>query len=185
MFAHCLPPQRFSKTLSYVLYDAACTIFSVYLRRDGFKAASSPQNVTSTRQRMVRLLMGLQRVGLGGVNAQKAAAESMDKLIDSFIHSHYTKVDWLKKKSIVPLLRLFIQDGLAPLVELVLECLRCSPSTVDAAELQSWEEMALNRLGVARVHDLFDYVTRWNESLGALRDIRVCSLSPNVSWDHR
>lgn len=173
VFAHCLPPQRFSKTLSYVLYDAGCRLFSIYVRHDGLQPSATPENVSQFRQRMVRLLQGLERVGLGGDNAQKAFAHAMNKLLDSFISSHYTKVDWFSKKSIVPHMRIFIRDGFCPLVELVLECLRCDPSKVLPTELQSWQEMALGRLGRARVENLFDFVINWDKSLGAILDIKA------------
>ncbi|KAF2658044.1 hypothetical protein K491DRAFT_593806 [Lophiostoma macrostomum CBS 122681] len=172
IFAHSLPPQRYSKTLSYILYDSGCRIFSVYLRHDGVKPDSTPENVRAFRQRMIALLRGLDQVGLGGDIAQKAFAHAMDKLIDSFIVSHYTKVDWFTKKSIVPHLRMFMRDGFCAFVELVLECLRCYPSSVQPAELASWQEMALGRLGRVRVENLFDFVINWDKSLGAFLDIK-------------
>ena len=122
---------------------------------------------------MTDLLQGLERVGLGGDNAQRAFAHAMDKLMDSFITSQYLKVDWYEKKSVVPQLRVWIQDGFCKLVELVMECLRCDPSDVQPAELQQWQEMALGRLGRARVNNLFDFVINWDKSLGAILDIKV------------
>jgi anaphase-promoting complex subunit 2 len=133
---------------------------------------SNPEDIRAFRQRMVALLQGLEEVGLGGDTAQKAFAHAMDKLMDSFIVSHYTKVDWFTKKSIVPHLRMFIKDGFCSFVELVLACLKCEPSTVQPAELASWQEMALGRLGRARVENLFDFVINWDKSLGAFLDIK-------------
>ncbi|KAF2129942.1 hypothetical protein P153DRAFT_339280 [Dothidotthia symphoricarpi CBS 119687] len=172
VFAHCLPAQRFSKTLSYVLYDAGCRIFRIYTRRDGVQAHTTPEDTRESRQRMTVLLQGLERVGLGGDAAQKAFAHAMTKLLDSFITSHYLKVDWYSKKSIVPHLKMWIQDGFCPLVELVLECLRCEQSSVLPTEISSWQEMALSRLGRARVDNLFDFVINWDKSLGAVLDIK-------------
>jgi anaphase-promoting complex subunit 2 len=121
---------------------------------------------------MTMLLQSLERVGLGGDSAQKAFAHAMNKLLDSFITSHYLKVDWYSNKSIVPQLRLWIHDGFCPLVELVLECLRCEQSSILPTELGSWQEMALGRLGRARVDNLFDFVINWDKSLGAILDIK-------------
>jgi anaphase-promoting complex subunit 2 len=143
------------------------------MRHDGVKPDSTPENIRAFRQRMVVLLRGLEQVGLGGDIVQKAFAHAMDKLIDSFIVSHYTKVDWFTKKSIVPHLRMFMRDGFCTFVELVLACLRCDPSSVQPAELSSWQEMALGRLGRARVDNLFDFVINWDRSLGAFLDIKV------------
>ncbi|KAF2267648.1 anaphase-promoting complex subunit Apc2 [Lojkania enalia] len=172
IFAHCLPPHRFGKTLSYVLYDAGRRLFRVYVRHDSVESSPTLENTKAFRLRMTNLLQGLERIGLGGENAQKAFAHAMDKLMDSFIVSHYLKVDWYSKKSIVPHLRMWIKDGFRPLIELVMECLKCSPSNVQPTELQQWQEMALTRLGRARVESLFDFVIKWNHSLGAILDIK-------------
>lgn len=172
VFAHCLPAQRFSKTLSYVLYDAGCGIFRIHTRQDAMQAGVISEDSREFRQRMMILLQGLERVGLGGDAAQKAFAHAMTKLLDSFIASHYLKVDWYSKKSIVPHLKMWIQDGFCPLVELVLECLRCEQSSVLPTEVSSWQEMALGRLGRSRVDNLFDFVINWDKSLGAILDIK-------------
>jgi anaphase-promoting complex subunit 2 len=129
---------------------------------------------------MTTLLQSLERVGLGGDSAQKAFAHAMNKLLDSFITSHYLKVDWYSMKSIVPQLRLWIQDGFCPLVELVLECLRCEQSSILPTELTSWQEMALARLGRARVDNLFDFVIHWDKSMGAILDIKEYLRIPNA-----
>jgi anaphase-promoting complex subunit 2 len=172
VFAHCLPAQRFSETLSYVLYDAGCRLFRIYIRQDGMQPPATPEVTTEFRKRMTTLLQGLERVGLGGESAQKALAHAMNKLLDSFITSHYLKVDWYSKKPIVSHLRLWIKDGFCPLVELVLECLRCEQCSILPTEITSWQEMALSRLGRARVDNLFDFVMNWDRSLGAVLDIK-------------
>lgn len=84
LFAHCVAPRRFSKTLSYVLYDAGCRLFRIYTRH-GIQPSAVPENTTEVRQKMTTLLQGLERVGLGGESAQKAFAHSMHKLL-SLIH---------------------------------------------------------------------------------------------------
>jgi anaphase-promoting complex subunit 2 len=133
---------------------------------------------------MVTLLHGLMRVGLGGDNSQKAFAHAMNKLLDSYIESHYTKVDWFSKKSVVPSMRMFIQDAFCPLVELVMECLNCDAINNYQTEVETWQDMALGRLGRSRVDDLFDFVINWNKSLGALRDVKVREslLLPDRLW---
>lgn len=172
VFAYCLPRQRYSKTLSYVLYDAGCRLFRIYNRHDGVETRNMSHDTQQTRKRMTTLLQGLERIGLGGDSAQKAFAHAMTKLIDSFIGSHYLKVDWYSKKTIVPQLKMWIQDGFCPLVELVLECLRCEQSNILPTEVSSWQEMALGRLGRARVDNLFDFVINWDKSMGAILDIK-------------
>ncbi|KAF2011720.1 hypothetical protein BU24DRAFT_377110 [Aaosphaeria arxii CBS 175.79] len=170
IFVHCLPPKRYIKTLSYALYEAGCRMFRIYLRQDEMQEDLT-MNPARTRERLVSLLRGLERVGLGGEPAQQAFAHAMDKIMNSFISSHYLKVDWFDKQPVVPQLRLFIRDGFYPHVKLVMECLNCD-STVQPTELQSWQDMALSRLGRARVDTMFDFVINWDHSLGAILDIK-------------
>lgn len=172
-FIHSLPQKRFAKTLSYMLYDAVCKLFRFYVRHDGVEPSSTPENTKEVRDRMTGLLTGLGRVGLGGDNAQKAFAHTMNKVLDMFIASHYLKVDWFSKKPVVAELRNWIENGFCPLVELIMECLRFDSTDIPPAQLKQWQEMALARLGRARVENLFDYVINWDKSLGAILDVKV------------
>ncbi|PVI06979.1 hypothetical protein DM02DRAFT_609353 [Periconia macrospinosa] len=171
-FSHSLPSKRFSKTLSHVLYDAGCRLFRFYIRQDGVQPSAAPEDTNGVRARMTTLLVNLQGVGLGGEMAQKAFAHSMDKIIDTFIGSHYTKVDWFSKASVVPSMRNWVENGFRPLAELVLKCLQCQSTNVDSTQMKQWQEMALARLGRARVENLFDFVINWDRSLGAILDLK-------------
>jgi anaphase-promoting complex subunit 2 len=173
-FAHSLPVGRFSKTLSYILYDAACKLFRLQVRHDGVAWADSEHvDTKKVRRRMMLLLVGLTRVGLGQDEAQRALAYAMDNLLDTYIASHYLKVDWYSKQSTTAQLRVWIESGFIPLAELVLECLKCDPASIPPLQRKQWQEMALMRLGRARVEDLFDFVTNWDRSLGAILDLKV------------
>lgn len=176
-FAHSLPVGRFSKTLSYMLYDAACRLFRLQVRQDGFVFGNNePVDTRKVRQRMMVLLMGLTRVGLGQDEAQRALAYAMNKLLDTYVSSHYLKVDWFSKKSVAAQLRLWIENGFIPLAELVLECFKCKPASIPPLQRKQWQEMALARLGRSRVEDLFDFVTNWDRSLGAILDLKVSKI---------
>jgi anaphase-promoting complex subunit 2 len=171
-FAHSLPPKRLSKTISYVLYDAGCRLFRFYNRHDGVEPPTSPEPTKAVRDRITNLLSSLERVGLGGDSAQKAFGHAMNKLLDTFISSHYLKVDWYSKRPVVPNLRSWIDGGFVPLVELVMQCLRCDDSQVKPTQLKSWQEIGLVRLGRARVEGLFDFVICWDRSMGAIMDLK-------------
>ncbi|PSN62521.1 hypothetical protein BS50DRAFT_638154 [Corynespora cassiicola Philippines] len=168
VFVHCIPLQRYAKTIEFVLYDSGCNVFRMESQADGFRTT----NRIAHRSRMVKLLRGLERVGLGGESTQKAFGHAMHKLLDEFIYSEYQKVDWVSKDSVVPYLRQWVEDGFCPFVELVMECLKCDPSHVLPTELQQWQDMALGRLGRCRVERLFDFVLNLDMSLGAIRDLK-------------
>ena len=177
-FAHSIPSERYSKTLSYMLYDAACKQFRLQVRHDGVASRSNELGDTKTvRRRMTILLMGLERVGLGQDNAQRALAHAMNKLLDTYIGSHYAKVDWYSKSPVTASLKLWLEAGFIPFAELALECLRCEPASISPLQRNQWQDMALARLGRSRVDNLFDFVTNWDQSLGAISDLKVSNPS--------
>ncbi|KAL1602846.1 hypothetical protein SLS60_006267 [Paraconiothyrium brasiliense] len=149
-----------------------------HVRHDGVAHdETEPIDTKEVRRRMTLLLIGLKRVGLGQDEAQRALAYAMNKLLDTYISSHYLKVDWYSKQSVTAHLRVWIESGFIPLAELVLECLNCEPASIPPLQRKQWQEMALARLGRARVEDLFDFVTNWDRSLGAILDLKVSKLA--------
>lgn len=185
LFAYSIPkPMSFFRLLSVVLYDAACKMFRIHFRRGKVVRDAGQENTKAVHVRMMKLLQGLQGVGLGGDSAQRAFANAMDRLIDSFIETHFVRADWYTNKPVVDQLYMWVNNGLAGLQDLVMECLGCGPSVDHDAQLHRWREMALQRLGHARVENLFNFVLNWDESLGAILDIKArstakCHSQPN------
>ncbi|KAF2737932.1 hypothetical protein EJ04DRAFT_541611 [Polyplosphaeria fusca] len=177
-FVHSLPSQRFSKTLSYVLYDAGLKVFRIPKGKKNKVVANSAHE--GSRRRMQDLLQGLDRVGLGGDKAQKSFAHAMDKLLDAFINSHYLRVDWHGKESELESLRMWISKAFIPLIELVNTCLRCHPTSLSAPEIQHWHDAALGRLGRAKVEYLFEYASDYHTSRGVLKTIKEYMKLPNA-----
>ncbi|OCK84903.1 hypothetical protein K432DRAFT_400755 [Lepidopterella palustris CBS 459.81] len=179
LFVHSLPSQRFSKTLSYVLYNSGCRLFRIYVDKgNAIPGDETIENIPVLRTAIMQLLRGLHEVGLGGEQAQKAFAHAMDKLMGSFIVSHYMKVDWYARKSVIAHLRQWVKDGFSTLVRQVMDCLKEESSSLHAIELQQWQDMAIGRLGRSRVENLFDFVINWDRSLGAILDIKEFLKTP-------
>jgi anaphase-promoting complex subunit 2 len=184
MFLHRLPSERLSKTLSYVLYDAGCKLFRLHV-----DATMDAKRNAELRKATFELLNGLKDVGLGRSFAQRAFAHAMDKLMGEFVVSHYMKVDWHGRRPVTARLRQWVKEGFAPLVKLVLKGLEeegdaetasGSGTVGDETEIQQWQEMAIGRLGRARVDNLFDFIVRWDQSMAAILDLKVRKL-PTLS----
>lgn len=180
---HALQQQRFAKTLGWVLLDAGCRLFGLG-REDSWLGlevdGEERDDATTVRERVAGLLRGLREVGLGGDQAQRAAAQAMDKLMDEFIGSHHVKVDWYGRKPVTRVLREWVKDGYGPFIMEILSCLTGNEEVFEANEIQQWTSMAIGRLGRARVENLFDYIVHWNRSLGAILDLKVSYL-PDIS----
>ncbi|KAF2838523.1 hypothetical protein M501DRAFT_955128 [Patellaria atrata CBS 101060] len=177
LFVHSIPQQRYSKTLAFLLYDAGCRLFRLHSEKTA-DAKEATEEMQSIRKQVPALLRGLQEVGLGDDRAQRAFAHAMDKLMDEFIISHYMKVDWYGKSSVTRRLRQWVKEGFAPFVKEVMQALGASDEPVTAGEVQQWQDMAIGRLGRARVDNLFDYIVAWDNSLGAVLDLKEYIASP-------
>ncbi|KAH7036387.1 hypothetical protein B0J12DRAFT_678251 [Macrophomina phaseolina] len=180
---HALPQQRFAKTLAWVLWDAGCSLFGLGAgsRWAGGTAVEGEGDAGDgrvVRERVASLLRGLEEVGLGGDQAQRAAALAMDKLMDEFIGSHHVKVDWYGRKPVTGVLREWVKDGYSPFIKEILSCLTGDEDVFEANEVQQWTAMAIGRLGRARVENLFDYIVNWDRSLGAILDLKEYIITP-------
>ncbi|KAJ9647131.1 hypothetical protein H2199_002117 [Coniosporium tulheliwenetii] len=179
VITHSIPLQLVSKALSYVLFDAGCRIFDIHPNQAEPKKPAR-EDVLHARNRTVRLLRGLREVGLAGDQAQRAFAQAMDKLLGQFIVSHHMKVDWYGRAPVTKKLRQWVKEGFAPFATEVMECLSAgeTPLPFGPLEIQQWQDMATQRLGRARVDNLFDYVVNWDRSLGAILDLKDYITTP-------
>ncbi|KAB2569952.1 Anaphase-promoting complex subunit 2 [Lasiodiplodia theobromae] len=175
---HALPQQRFAKTLAWVLFDAGCRLFGLEKEDQWYRGGEEIEEGQIVRERVAGLLRELRDVGLGGDQAQRAAAQAMDSLMDAFIGSHHMKVDWYGRKPMTRVLREWIKDGYSPFIREILSCLTGDEEMFEANEVQQWTNMAIGRLGRARVENLFDYIVNWDRSLGAILDLKEYITSP-------
>ena len=178
---HSMPLNRVHAALGSLLYSASVQLFRLDQNNHQpamAQAAQAAQAASALHHRLFTLLHALQTVGLGGTRAQRAFALAVDKLIDAFISSGFVKVDWFGRKSVMPKVRQWVKDGLAPFVGEILRVL--GSEGVREEEIRRWQEMCVSRLGRARVESLFDFVVEWDGSLGAILDLKVCSIRIKV-----
>lgn len=177
IFYEFLPSTRIFETLTYILYNTGCQVFQLPTTLPEEGNISDADKMTQ-QKKLRNLLFGLQQVGFGGSSAQRSLGYAVDKLMTAFIASKWARVDWVYKKSVVPKLRDWVQDGLVPYAKLVMDCLdeagRDPAGVLLVSQVQQWEDMIVTRMGRARVDDLFDYIVNWNESYGAILDLKVC-----------
>ncbi len=178
---HSLPVNRVFSTLSYVLFDGACKVFKSFIEEGSAPDAENAESSYDVGGKILQLCSGLQEVGLGQERAQRAFAQAMDKLVTRLIASRYMQVEWERRTSVTYRLRGWIQLAFAPFVDSVTACFTERPDCVrddeavggNAAEIKAWQEMAIWRLGKARVAHHYDYVLQWDRSLGAILDLKV------------
>lgn len=177
-----VPQGAFARALGAVLFDAGVRLFGLGGEEGGW-GGGEEVDAREVRRRVGELLGGLREVGLGGEQAQRAAAQAMDALMDRFIGSHHMKVDWYGRKPVTRVLRDWVRDGYSPFIKEMLSSLTGDEEVFEANEVQQWSAMAIGRLGRARVENLFDYIVNWDRSLGAILDLKV-GLSPRIVQAH-
>ena len=181
---YSLPLHLLSKTISFFLYDRACKLFDLDVGEEKTEIISEDHAVELQRQ-LQAICTGLRSVGYPQARAERALADVVDKLIDKYITSQYMDVDWQGQTAVTTRLRMWIADGLAPFAETTLKLFSADRQAKLAKEtpngqlepyqVDMWKQLAVWRLGKLRVKDLFDYILKWNKSLGAVRDLKVRS----------
>jgi anaphase-promoting complex subunit 2 len=123
---------------------------------------------------LMLLYEALQRLGLGGAPAVRAVAKAMEFVIALFIRSRLMEVDWINKEPVTDILRFWVKEGLAVWVKAAAKILDPNNGMDIDEEAKQWLAMGIDELGKSRVNELFGFVCRWPQSLGALLDIKVC-----------
>ncbi|KAF2237439.1 hypothetical protein EV356DRAFT_530159 [Viridothelium virens] len=178
LFDQILPTPRFYNTLTYAIYCAVSEYSSDY-KVDAVQGTNL-ENLGQKYEELAEILDGLHYAGLGGDKAQKALVRALDRFLIHHIDSRDVAVDWLGKNPVIEPLRKWINDCFGPFGCWALFKLESEENFLDtsepretqAIETRYWQEIAIGRLGTSRTMVLFEYVKRWDQSMGAIRDLK-------------
>ncbi|EGD95368.1 anaphase-promoting complex subunit ApcB [Trichophyton tonsurans CBS 112818] len=135
---------------------------------------------------LIRILEGLQEVGLGGQKCQAIFANVMNNMITEFVINSYSGL-WDTPSFAIEHLRLWIGKIFGRLVLQVLQCLKHGghgvlrgEESTDATltDIHKWQEIAVTRLAALRISELFDIVVEWDASSGAIEDLKSYTTNP-------
>ncbi|KAI9810823.1 MAG: hypothetical protein M1827_006030 [Pycnora praestabilis] len=148
---------------------------------------------TESRRRILQIVKGLDEVGLGGSGIQRVFAEVMNELMSEYVNSAYAG-KWQSPSSIATHLRHWIENSFARFVVEVLNCLEAggnptengarmassnhSKPLVSLEDVEKWQEMGISRLGRLRVGELFNVIVDWDNSQGAVEDLKHYTTTP-------
>ncbi|KAK5087499.1 hypothetical protein LTR16_008028, partial [Cryomyces antarcticus] len=108
----------------------------------------------------------------------------MDRLLSEVVASERCSVDWYGKMPISARLRDWVDNVyiyiLTEAEVFIYNKYRSRPEAEieqdlvwGRSEMKQWRNIALGRLGMSRVKNLFDYVVSWDNSVGAILDLKV------------
>ena len=176
LFMHTLPREKIVENLSS-FFGQQCGLILNGAGKSGMQDMLS--SVPVVRQRTLGLMQMLQSVGFGGYLAQRIFAEVMSDILTKHIKSMYAGV-WTSPSIAVEKLWDWIENSFARFVVEILSSMKTieTPGSdefinVTHTDVERWQEMGLNRLGVLRTDELFDVVVEWeNGSQGAIEDLK-------------
>ena len=186
LFDQTISFARFYNTLSFAIYDAA----SEYASDSKFHPGQETdlENFSRKCRDLAEVLDNLHDVGLGGTTSQKALARAMDRVLADHMESDEVAVDWFEKSSVTVSLKEWVESRFERFGRWAVSKLEAEgsfsdttePRDTQATETRYWQEIAIGRLGQLRALDLFEFVKQWDQSIGAIRDLKVSFI-----YDHR
>ena len=183
LFTHTLPQDKLVESLS-AFFSQRCHLVLNGVGQDDIRDVMS--SVPVVRQRTLRLMQMLQSVGLGGYQAQRIFAEVMSDILTMHIKSTFAGV-WTSPSSVGEQLRNWIENSFSRLVVEILSSMKtihasAADQLVDVthADVETWQEMGVNKLGALRTEELFDVIVEWeNGSQGAIEDLKRYVTTPS------
>ncbi|KAL8691301.1 MAG: hypothetical protein Q9218_003445 [Villophora microphyllina] len=145
----------------------------------GVKGTSSSSQLQRLRQDLRPVVRSLQNNGLGGSRFQVILAEVMSDTLTAFVKQNYSAL-WLSQSNVTGQLRYWVENQFARYIVEVLAMLNTgrnpqpqSEAEITLADVEKWQEIAINRLGALRTEELFDVITGWaKDTKGAIEDLR-------------
>lgn len=176
LFAYSLSQQGLLKHLERFLQQRASDILGV---GRGGQPEEEPAITQQQRRSTARFMQSLNDVGLGGAKAQRVFAEVMSDALSHHVQSAYA-ARWTSPSTVPEELRGWIESQFARFIVEILACLKEEDESsgeqltkVTHADVEKWQEMGINKLGLLRTSELFDVIVDWdNGSQGAIEDLR-------------
>ena len=183
LFTHTLPRDKVLENLSDFFWQQSSLILNG-VNKNGMQDVML--SVADVRQRTLKLMRILQSVGLGGYQAQHVFAEVMSDILARHIKSTYAGV-WTSPSNIVEQLRDWVESSFSRFVVEIFSSMKTINASetdelisVTHADVERWQDMGVNKLGVLRTDELFDVIVDWeNDSQGAIEDLKLYVTSPS------
>lgn len=175
LFGHTLPQQRVSENLTG-FFVRECSLVLTGIGKDEMQ--HTLDSLPEARQRTLRLMANLQSVGLGGCQAQRLFAAVMSDTLTSYIKTTYAG-QWSSPSTVVEQMHdwiensfsRFVVETLVSMTEEVREPTN-KLTEVTHSDVERWQEMGINKLGALRTDELFNVVVEWDDSRGAIEDLK-------------
>lgn len=153
---------------------------SVVLGLEGLDGAENhAASIVEARRKTQNVMRRLQAVGLGGHKTQRIFAEVMSEILTTHVNRTYAG-QMTSPSTVIERLRDWVENHFARFVVEVLSCLQETSDAqtdlytkVTLADVEKWQEMGINKLGLLRTKELFDVIVGWDQGTrGAIEDLK-------------
>lgn len=151
-----------------------------------------PAKLEASRREVLQLVDSLAKIGLAGEQLQIALAELLNDLMLEYIDKSFAGV-WgvghdtyppgqrggrasFNRPRCIESLSDWVEDRYAQLARELTNCL--DNVQVSKSDEEKWKEIAVGRLAALRISELFDIVTNWPDTQGAVDDLRYAVTTP-------
>ncbi|KAI4159989.1 MAG: hypothetical protein LQ342_006117 [Letrouitia transgressa] len=173
LFAYSLPQQKIGEYIGEFLRQHAKGTLGLVGQ------SFAEKKVAALRENTRQVVSRLQATGLGGPQFQQRFAEVMSEMLLLHIEQTYSG-QWSSPSNVIDHLRDWVENHFARFIVEVLASLATGPTPqakndthVSLADVEKWQEMAINRLGGLRTDELFNVIVEWeNDSKGAIEDLK-------------
>ena len=175
LFTRTLPQKLVTENLAG-FFKKQCSLILVDVDKHGKQSQQSTR--PDVHRKTLHLVQSLQSVGLAGYQAQRIFAEVMSDTLSLYIKSTYAG-KWSSPSPVVDHLRDWVENRFSRFIVEILAAMK-NPNTDTSHELtkvhhtdvEKWQEMGVNKLGALRTDELFSVVVDWDESRGAIEDLK-------------
>ena len=175
LFKRTLPQKSVADNLTG-FFKERCSLF---LRRVNENDTQNEQYPPAdAHARTLSLVAHLQNIGLAGYQAQRILAEVMSDTLTLYIKSTYAG-QWSSPSLVVDHLEDWVENQFSRFIVEVLAAMKdpytnvvAAPTRVSHSDVERWQEVGVNKLGMLRTDELFNVIVDWDESRGAIEDLK-------------
>ena len=172
LFTYSIPQPKINHLLVNYLRSLAECVLGIRRR------SSTVDHQTFTQADRLKLWK-IQKSGLGGSRFQELFADVMSDILCTYIRRTFAG-QWRSNSNITAKLRHWVENLFARFIVEVLVIIPNngtsqpeSATRITLHDVEKWQEIAVNQLGLLRTEELYDVVVQWvNDSKGAIEDLK-------------
>ena len=181
LFRHTLPFEKMTQNLETFFMQQCTLVLNV---TETHEVQFTGESLPEEHERTLRLMHNLQSVGLGANQAQVSFAEVMSEALKAHVKSAFSG-HWTSPSKALEQLQYWIENRFSRFVAETLTSVQGDNEArikglaeVTYSDVARWQEMGVKELGALRTDELFNIIVEWDDSKGAIEDLKCYVTNP-------